>query len=46
MIQSYDWEVHNLELIPHSWLLTFHNEISIQRNEFGFYYNDIRITHL
>jgi len=46
MIQSYDWEVHNLVLIPQSCLLTFYNEISIQRNEFGIYYNDIRITHI
>jgi hypothetical protein len=45
MIQNCDWEVHNLVLISRSWLLTFHNEISIRRNEFGIYYNDIGIMH-
>ena len=46
MIQSCEGKVHTLVLIPHSCLLTLHNEIRIQRNEFGIYYNDIRITHL
>ena len=45
MIQNCEGKVHNLLLIPQSCLLTLHNEIPLQRNEFGIYYNDIWIMH-
>jgi hypothetical protein len=46
MIQSCEGKVHTLVLIPHSWLLTFYNEIPIPHNEIGIYQTDFRITHL